>query len=562
MWKIVRADWRGWEAVRLAPRWPAVLVGVCGFSLLVHENYGFKILMDEVMLLGTSMSMHFDKLALFPTRGHDIIGAFELLGGNLDKRPLFQPFLVSLLHDLTGYRPENVFILNTALTFTLLSLAYRLGCRLSGRGGGAVLVLLLTSLPLLAQNATGGGFEILNLVMIMTVLLLGMRYAEKKDGDSLDAFFLAAVLLAETRYESVLFLAPVGLLVGWVWWCEGRISLTWIVTMGPLFLVPYALHNRVFSVHSSAWELASKPGFDQPFSFSYIPDNLVHGLNFFFSTSGEASNSLVLSALGFIAAPFFVLLILKTFRHLSSATPVRGALAISALGFAAHTMLLMCYFWGKFDDPVIRRLSLPLNLFLGVGVVAVAAEFRARAQFWRGLAGVVVVGIFAFSLPAMARHDYTLDYYVGREMEWRRAFITAHPEKDYLFIDNDSIIWITHLISATPVKQALDHKDNIIFNFRNRIFSSVYVFQRYTVDPATGHLDLSPDDDLGPDYTLEKVWERRFTPLSVSRISRVVAIAGGPATPPSTVSVRAKHSPAELEKIRGQYLENFIKHLP
>jgi hypothetical protein len=82
------------------------------------------------------------------------------------------------------------------------------------------------------------------------------------------------------------------------------------------------------------------------------------------------------------------------------------------------------------------------------------------------------------------------------------------------------------------------------------------------VDPATGHLDLSPDDDLGPDYTLEKVWERRFTPLSVSRISRVVAIAGGPATPPSTASVRTKHSPAELEKIRGQYLENFIKHLP
>ena len=562
MWKILRADWRGWAAVLSAPRWPSVLVGACGLLLLVHENYGFKILMDEVMLLGTSMSMHFDKLALFPTRGHDIIGAFELLGGNLDKRPLFQPFLVSLLHDFTGYRPENVFILNTALTFALLFLAYRVGCRISGRGAGAVLVLLLTSLPLLAQNATGGGFEVLNLVMILAVLLLGMRYAEKRDGDSLDAFFLASVLLAETRYESVLFLVPVGLLIGWVWWCDRRISLTWIVTMGPLFLVPYALHNRVFSVHSSAWELASKPGFDRPFALSYIPDNLVHGLNFFFSTSGDASNSLILSVLGFVAVPFFALLVLKTLRHLSLVPPVRGALAILSLGFAAHTFLLMCYFWGKFDDPVIRRLSLPLNVFLGIAVVTVTAELRAKTRVWCGLAGLIGISMFAFSIPAMARHDYTLEYYAGREMEWRREFIAAHPEKDYLFIDNDSIIWITHLISATPVKQALDHKGNIIFNFHNHIFSAIYVFQRYSVDPATGLLSLPKDDDLGPDYTLEKVWERRFTPLSVSRISRVVAIAAGPTAAPKVAPAATKHSPEELEKIRGQYLDNFIKHLP
>ena len=302
-WKIIRDDWQGWPAMRAARRWPVVLVAVCGVVLLVHETYGFKILMDEVMLLGTSMSMHFEKMALVPMRGHDITGAFEVLGGELDKRPLFQPFLVSLLHDLTGYRPENVFALNTALTFVLLGLAYRAGSRIAGPGAGAVLVLLLTSLPLLAQNATGGGFEVLNLVMILATLLLGMRYAQKRDDHSLDGLILAAVLLAETRYESVLFLLPVGLLIGWVWWQEGRLQLTWIVILGPLLLVPYALHNRVFSVHTSSWELASQPGYEHPFALSYLPDNLAHALNFFFSTTGEHSNSLVLAALGFVALP-------------------------------------------------------------------------------------------------------------------------------------------------------------------------------------------------------------------------------------------------------------------
>jgi len=45
----------------------------------------------------------------------------------------------------------------------------------------------------------------------------------------------------------------------------------------------------------------------------------------------------------------------KTLRQLRTAPPARGALAIFALGLAAHALLLLCYFWGKFDDPVILR---------------------------------------------------------------------------------------------------------------------------------------------------------------------------------------------------------------
>src|SRR5450432_4297934 len=91
--------------------------GLGSTVLLVHETFGFKIGMDEIMLLGTSMSMHLDKTVLVPVRGNDIQGTFAILDGMMDKRPLFFPFLVSLLHDLTGYRPANAFVLNGTLTF-------------------------------------------------------------------------------------------------------------------------------------------------------------------------------------------------------------------------------------------------------------------------------------------------------------------------------------------------------------------------------------------------------------------------------------------------------------
>jgi hypothetical protein len=561
--KVARDSRTEWAEWRQRPRWPALLVVGCSGLLLVHETYGFKILMDEVMLLGTSMSMHVDKTALVPMRGHDIQGAFQLLAGQLDKRPLFQPFLVSVLHDFTGYRPENVFALNTVLTFVLLTLAYVTGCRINGRGAGAVAVLLLTSLPLLAQNATGGGFELLNLVMILATLLLGMRYVARRDACSLEAFGLAGILLANTRYESVLFLLPVGLTVLWVWWSDRRPVLSWIIIALPLCLLPYALHNKVFSVRTSSWEMASRPGYDTPFSFSYIPDNIAHDLNFFFNTTGEHSNSLVLSGLGILALPFFALWTLKTLRQLGAVPPARAALALFAVGFAAHTLLMLCYFWGKFDDPVIRRLSLPLNLALVLAIITVASEMNWRGQVWRILAGLTGAGFFAYSLPAMARHDYSLDYYVGREMDWRREFIAAHPERDYLFIDQDSIMWIAHQVSATPIRQAIEQKGNIIFNARNRIFTAIYVFQRYNVDPETGRLVLPADDDLGPDYQLETVWERRFTPLTVSRISRVASIREGPTTLPVAQPKPLEGlTPAEQEKIREEFLQRFIKRLP
>lgn len=566
-WSLIRIGRDSWAEFfdwRTRPRWPVALVLGASLLLLVHEGYGFKILMDEVMLLGTSMSMHFDKIALVPMRGHDIQGAFQIMGGELDKRPLFYPFLLSVLHDLTGYRPENAFVLNTGLTFLLLGLVYAVGCRIGGRAAGAVAVLLLTSLPLLAQNATGGGFEILNLVMILATLLLGMRYLARRDAYSLEAFGLAGILLAHTRYESVLFLLPVGMTVIWVWWSERRPMLTWTVMIMPLLMLPYALHNRVFSARTSAWEMASQPGYDKPFSLAYIPDNLAHALNFFFDFTGEQSNSLVVSGLGFIAMPFFILWVYKILRGLPRETSApRAGLAIFSIGLGAHALLLMCYFWGKFDDPVIRRLSLPLNLTLVLAVVAVATEFGRGGRVWRVLAWFVGAGFFAYSIPAMARHDYSLDYYVGREMEWRREFIAANPERDYLFIDDNAIIWITHQVSCTTVQHALKEKGKILFNLRNRVFSKMYVFQRLTVDPQTGRTTVMDDNDMSPDFELETVWERRFTPLTVSRISRVVSIQEGPVVRPNEKAPALEGlTLEEREKIRKAYLDNFIKQLP
>ncbi len=561
--------WQSFRTEILQLRWRQIdwmgvgVVGLGGIILLVHETFGFKIVMDEIMLLGTSMSMHFDKTVLTPVRGNDIQGTFMILDGMMDKRPLFFPFLVSLLHDLTGYRPTNSFVLNGILTFLFLALVNHAGRMLAGRTAGWLGVALCAGLPLLAHNATGGGFELLNLVMILGTLLLGARLVEKRDNAAMAAFCFSALLLAQVRYESVIYLLPVVGIVLWVWWRASRIILPWPVIIAPLLMVHYPLQHRIFDLRSSAWEMGSQPGYTVPFSPTYIADNLYHAFGFFFAKPTDQPNSLLLSALGLIAVPFFALALIKWLRSLSHEKPMTIATTFFAVGFAAQFALMMCYFWGRFDDPVIRRLSLPTHLGLVIAVLAVLPQL-ANATAVRGLLALAVFAMVSLGVPSMAAHAYSQEYLPGRETAWRRAFIAEQPRRDYLMIDNDSILWIAHQVSATPVVQARLRRDALMFHMQNRTFSDIYVFQRLNIDAGTGRRTFRKDDDLGAGFELETVCEERLQTLTLTRISRVKSITMNDrkvSISDSADSVVPKDR-AEIERQRRAYLENFLKQLP
>lgn len=565
LWALRRTfaeDVCSWSWRRLDPVGVATVVAGAGV-LLSHEGFGFKIVMDELMLLGTSMSMHLDRMVLTPMRGNDIQGAFVILDGMVDKRPLFFPFLLSVVHDLTGYRPGNAFVLNSVLTVVLLALTWGLGRRLAGRSGGVLGVLLLAGLPLLGQNATGGGFELLNLVMIMATLLLGVRFAERRDGPALAAFVLSAVLLAQVRYESVVFLLPVAFVVLWVWLRDGRAEIPWPVVASPLLLVHTPLQQRIFDLRASAWEMASKPGFTEPFSVAYIPDNLGHAIAFFFGRAADQPNSPVLSTLGCIALPFLLLLLARRLRTGEKAT-VAGAVAVLFVaGCALHFGLMMGYFWGKFDDPVIRRLSLPTHLGLVIAVLVVLPAL-VEPRLRRGLLVIAALGLLVRGVPSMAAHAYSQEYTPGRETAWRREFMAAMPRPDYLMIDNDATLWVTHRVSATPTTVAAKKQVDIAFHLRNRTFSDVFIFQRFNVNPDTGALTLREGDDPGSDFVLEPVAERRLHLLTLSRISRVKEIKAGGETisAPDTVRASVPLSAEEMKRARVQFLENYLKRLP
>jgi len=565
IWSLWRSFGSELRAIRPANLdWASVaLVLIGGVVLLAHESFGFKIVMDELMLLGTSMSMHLDKTVLTPLRGNDIHGAFTIVEGMVDKRPLFFPFLVSLVHDVSGYRPENPMILNAALTFLFLGLSCVAGKLLAGRVAGWIAVVLLTGLPLLGHNSTGAGFELLNLVMILGTLLLGARYVAKRDAVSLIAFCYSGLLMAQVRYESCIFLGPVALIVIWIWIQEGKTTIPWPLIIAPLLMLHYPLQHRIFDLRSSAWEMFSKPGYSKPFAADYVPENLVHAIKFFFAPITDQPNSLVLSVLGWLAVPFFLLLVVKRIRALKTEAPISVAVTLFALGFAAQFVLMMCYFWGKFDDPVIRRLSLPTHLGMVLAILAVLPQF-AKPAVMRSVFGLALVGLLARSVPSMAAHAYSQEYLPGRETAWRRDFIKSQPRPDYLMIDNDATLWVVHGVSATPTVVAVKRQVDIAFHLRNRTFSDVYVFQRLTVDADTGRQSIREGDDLGPDFVLEPVVEQRLQLLTISRISRVKEVRQGEHSlshEPEQLA-QVPRDRAEIDQARHRFMQSYMKQLP
>ncbi len=131
-------------------------------------------------------------------------------------------------------------------------------------------------------------------------------------------------------------------------------------------------------------------------------------------------------------------------------------------------------------------------------------------------------------------------------------------------IDTDSILWVTHRVSATPTPVAIARRKDLAFHMRNRAFSDFFVFQRFEIDPTTSERKLREGDDLGDAFVLEPVVEARLHIHTLSRISRVTQIKDedDPISSAVPIGERSTMNRAELDRARRVYHENYMKKLP
>lgn len=506
------------------------LIGLFSTLAISSESFRCKVIYDEFVLQGTALNLHNHRIVSTFAGGYRVLGEFLPFRNYLDKRPSFYPFLVSLVHDLTGYRPANAFLLNALIYPVALVLAYLLGRRLHGPRAGGLAVVLLGTLPLLGQNATGSGMDLLNICMILVVLVLAGAYLRQPDSPRLTALVLGAVLLAHTRYESALFILPVALIVVAGWRKRQALVLGWTEAAAPILLLPITLQAKVMSHTPTSWELGTTV--DGRFGVGYLLGNLKGAAQFLFSASQTHANSLVLTVLGLTGILGLGVLAVRRRWGLADLRDERLPMLLIGLGILGNTGFLMFYFWSRFDDPMAARLSLPLHLVLVFAAVLAAGRFWDRLRFLRG--ALVAASLLA-TLAAAGRYAKPLYSTTGAErVDWELEQVSSRPGTERLVLCNRSPLpWVLREIPALRIEDVPPALANLQRCLRDSLFEEVLVVQAGKLrTPGQGDqgFEALPEERLPETFELEPLTERRFG-SKIIRISRLVAIRTAAGTP-------------------------------
>ena len=245
--RVARARREAWQGWLLHPGWTGVALVVATLFTLWSDSYQHKVLFDEYVLQATGFHMHATKEVGTVIRAYDLDGTWLPIDTFLDKRPYFFTFLLSLVHDFTGYRIANIFVLNSLLAAAFLGLTYWFARELTGRAGGLLAVALLATMPLLGQNATSAGMEMHNLTMLILVMCLALLYLRVPGDDRLSLLCLGTVLLAQSRYESAIYVLPVAAIVLAGWWRARAVILPWVAVITPVLSLLSGLREMGFS---------------------------------------------------------------------------------------------------------------------------------------------------------------------------------------------------------------------------------------------------------------------------------------------------------------------------
>ena len=523
-WRAARVDWR-----RHALGGLAVLLGTV--VLQVGEPHRLRVMYDEYTLLTTSLDMHRARSAATVSYAlSDGRGGLQYLDPYVEKRQLLFPFLLSLVHDVSGYRPANALVLNALVGIAFLGAAYWAGCVVGGTGVGVLGVLLAAGLPLAAQSATGGGYDLLSVTLVLLLFVQTVRYQRAPSGEDAELLVAIFILAAQVRDESMLLGLLVAAAIGWGWWRTRRVTMSWYLALSPLLLLTPLLINLVFLSTPAFFENVAH-GVDT-FGAAYFRRNLVAACDYLYNWDGQMTNSPFLSWLGTAALLGGVVAAGRRFR-----TAVRAGDPLLVLaGFAGFGVgvfgLVLFYFWGQLTDPVAARLGFPLQAVFLLAILCLAARGAAGRWPLRVAQAAAALVLVAYAVPVNARHAATDSIALSREAEWAVDYARRHTDPATLFVARSALPFICNgrpAILADFLAQAPAYFDSLC---DNPAYREVLVLEVYRRDPATNgwvplHAELTRHF-ARRGMALEPVAEQVFQAGYESRLSRLVRRPAAP----------------------------------
>lgn len=477
-----------------------------GLTVLAFVAVGtdWRILADETNLSATSLSLYLNQRFFNITEGTRYFGYFHVVAGGTPSRPGFFPFLVSILHLVRGFHPENAFVVNFGACAALLGLVAKLGNETGGARFGALAAVLTAAFPLHALCATSGGFETINVVFVLWVALLLLRFLRDATASRLELMCLVALLGAQCRYESAVLLGvPLVAFALRARTLLGGGGFSWRLPVMPLLALPILWHR--FALHELPHR--GQAGLDEhaPFGIEHLGRNLGHTVEFLFDPRVSYPSSPGIAVLAVAGAGVLVHRIVRV-RRSPAVLPFAGIvlLVLGAL-FAAH----MTFALGDFRTAFNARIALvyvPVLALLAAG----ALDRLAASPRLRPLCTVVALGLLLFGTARAAHNERGKALTLFREHKRVLEILRPFPKESVAVISDVPGLYVGQGYGAV----GFGSLDEMAQSFQRHLFTDVLVIQHVAYTGA-----MTPT--VAPMYELEPIGQFQNEGVEYVRVARL-----------------------------------------
>jgi hypothetical protein len=475
----------------------------------------FRILADETNLASTSASMYRHKAFYNSTQGLVYYETYHDKQHVWDIRALFYPFLVSLVHAVSGYRAENAFVVNAIAGFFCLISFYILLQRWFVQWISVIGMLLLSSFPLFVLWTTSGGYEIVNLLFIIITFILLDKLIKDKEGITIEQLGLTLLLLTQLRHESFTITISVGIAVMSLIRQIKIESLSYRSIILPLLFLPIAWQRWIIF---NTRDLQLSQG-QQIFSFDEFKSNLGNAW-LYFTTQPEKHNTIPI--LFYLALIGFTYGILQVVRHRERIT--RQLITLSGTTLLCVLLLLVVLLSfnnqvGGFIHPATIRYGIA---FLPLIVLGTIILLNGLYQYKPEIARYVWVGVIACLIwhwPFAANNESLRHLTLYREYKVTLDFLKRnYSHSDIVIIAERPGLYTPHFWGAVSFSYANMHLDELTKPLNQHLFQDVLAIQKiqYINHQPTASTQLANVKlETLYEVQIKGQWYLRFSKLSL-----------------------------------------------
>lgn len=498
---------------------PALLFAIVLMTLIFHISPPkFKILADETNLVSVSMAMHQNKTASMPLQGLAVEYYPFDYDQSVDPRPLLYPFIISLFHALIGYSPLNGMAANFISGIGILFILYLLISQIFSIFFGIVAMIMMASFPIFIFWVTSSGFETINLLFIIIVFLWLFLFLKHRDVKYAEIVLFSLVLLANCRYESIIFFFSLIILAPYFLNTNIIIKYRFPVFCLPLLFLPLAWQRQIFFLNSF---VRGDKGLETPEQVFGITNFLENFSPNIFALSGIATDFgfILLIFIAAIAGIYFAgrKLVLQP----DTINPPGKAFGLYILisGLLLFT-LYTSFFWGHFTTDIDNRLAMSLLPFIIIPAVYCIYQilhYKFSSTKNNLLLFLVVVQMLYYWPIAAAQpllKQNALHYVNKRVTHFLYKNYDMKNEKLLLISDRPNL-FIIHGIGSIGFQKAVTFQKTLHY-LDNVYYDQILVVQK--CNPITN--EVQADNRLNDEFQLQELARINITQEYYLRISR------------------------------------------